>query len=502
MANFLFTRRVLLKSALLLPVASPLLAQLAHAREGAAQDGAMTDESWLAIIAGQVRDEFNLPAVWLAAAIDDTVEAVAVGVRKVGDKTPATTDDLLAIASVSKPMAGLWIATLVAAGKLSYSRKVLDVLPELAQACLPDHRDITLGQLLAHTAGLARDVPNLPANLKLEDYPAERVRQAKALLAMPSPSNSRGKELYSNNGIALAVSMAERVAGEPYEVAAGRFYRERLGLSSWGVWDADAPNDLSVPWPHTMKDGVAVAREPRSLFFEYTRPGGSAHCTIADAARFGLMATGAMKSTNAILKPSSWDKILARVPGSDNTLESWYVSQSKTSYDHSGSLDTTRSNLMAIPSWRVAVAVHTNASSPKFSQRATNLVLDAIRLRYAQVDPPPPCRITLTDINTVDDSWENVIVPATSDDKLRVRVTLRVETRGRTGDLKTTLQVGDVIQTDNRFNGLFAGQHNLHFAFDTPIAKVSPAVITIDALQTAGNVTPEAARFESALTLQ
>ena len=493
----MITRRVLLQSSLLLPFASPWLTTIAGA-----QSREKADERWLETIARQLRNELGLPAVWLAAATDDNVEAVAVGVRKAGDEMPATVGDLLTVASVSKPMVGLWIATLVEKSKLTYNSKVLDILPELSPSCLPEHRDITLGQLLTHTAGLARDVLQLPSDVPLEKYPDERIRQAKFLLAAPSPPDSQGKELYSNNGLALAVSMAERVAGEPYEIAAGRFYREQLGLKSWGVWGNDAPDDLSVPWPHAMKDGVAIAREPRSLAFQFTRPSGSAHCTIADAARFGLMATDAMDSTNAILKQSTWDKILAPVPNSDNTLESWYISQSKTSYDHSGSLGTTRSNLMVIPSWRVAVAVHTNADSPEFSKRATDLVLDAIRVRYAQVGPPPPCRITILGINSMDSSWENVIVPKTTDDKLRVRVNFQVETESRTGDLKTTVQVGSTQSTDNRFNGLIAGEHHLHFLFDTPKNKVSPAIIIIDALGTAGNITPEAAHFESVLTLE
>ena len=493
----MITRRVLLQSALLLPLVSPRLTAMARA-----QDASSQGENWLETIARQLRAEFKLPAVWLAVAIDDNVNAVAVGVRKVGDSTSATTDDLLTVASISKPMVGLWIATLVEKGKLNYTSKALAILPELAESCLPQHRDITLEQLLTHTAGLARDVPNLPLNLTLDQYPAERLRQAKVLLSTPSPEKSVGREFYSNNGLALATAMAERVAGEAYEVAAGRFYREQLGLKSWGVWPFDAPNDLSQPWPHAMKDGVATARPPRSVAFQFTRPGGSAHCTIADTARFGLIATNAQPNTNQILKISSWDTLMARVSGSRNTRGSFFLSSDKASYDHSGSLFTTRSNLQVIPDWRVSVAVHTNAECDEFAGRATEMVLDAIRLSYAQTDPPPRCRITLTDINTVDENWQNIIVPKRSDDKLRVRVNLRVEARGRCGDLKTTLQVGAVTRTDNRFNGLKSGDHYINFEFDTPTQKASPTIITIDALGTAGNDTPQAARFESVLTLE
>ena len=59
-------------------------------------------------------------------------------------------------------MAGFWIATLVDRGKLTYETKVLEALPELEPSCLPEHSDITLGQLLTHTAGVIRDVRSFP----------------------------------------------------------------------------------------------------------------------------------------------------------------------------------------------------------------------------------------------------------------------------------------------------------------------------------------------------
>ena len=188
-------------------------------------------------------------------------------------------------------MAGLWIATLVDYGKLTYRRNttVVEALPELKEVCLPEHLGVTLGQLLTHTAGVIRDVGYIPNNLALEAYPAERVRQARVVVSSPSPAGSKGKEEYSNNGVTLAVSMAERTAGESYETASTRLFRDKLGLKSWGVWPMNLQDNDLLPWPHLIKNNTPLPQHPSSVQFQFVRPSGSAHCTITDLVRFGLI---------------------------------------------------------------------------------------------------------------------------------------------------------------------------------------------------------------------
>ena len=492
----MMTRRVLLKSALLVPTVPALLTKFA-----AAQGGEPQNALWLERITQQLRDEFNLPAVWVAADIEDKIEAAVVGVKKWGNPTPATLDDKLMVASVSKVMAGLWIATLVDEGKLTYETKVLDVLPELQTDCLPEHSDVTLGQLLTHTAGVVRDAKDMPTALTLEQYPAERLRQARYILSTPSPTASKGKEVYSNNGLTLAATMAERVAGEPYEVAAGRFYRERLGLASWGVWAMNLPDDLSLPWLHSMPDNAPIPQSPQSKAFHFVRPSGSAHCTIADMVRFGLIATNATQLSKSILPPNVWATVTAPVPNTSTTLLSFRSDGERAAFNHSGSLSVTSSSLLVIPEWKVSVAVHTNATGDEFRSRGTDLIMDAIRKRRAELNPPPACRMTLTDVTTVDASWKNVIMPKTTDDKIRIRVRFHIEAQGRTSDLQTLVRLGGVEQRDDRYRGLVTGNHALHFVFDTPKTRTTPAIVTLDSLGTAGNRAIEAARFDSTLTL-
>ena len=460
----MYSRRDLLKSTLL-PMALELYTHPAQAQ----QPAAAVQPQWLQDIALQLQNEFHLPAVWIAVNLDGVVESAVVGVRKMGDPTPATLEDKLTVASISKPMAGLWIATLVDQGKITYETKVLEVLPELSSVCLPEHRDITLGQLLTHTAGVLRDADHFPNGLKLEQYPSERLREARQVLSSPSPPGSKGKEVYSNNGVTLAATMAEKVAGEAYESAAGRFYRERLGLKSWGVWPMNLEDDISLPWPHAMQANTPIPNPPRSVQFQFTRPSGGAHCTIADLVRFGLIATNSTRSSRALMKPETWTSYLAPVPETSATFSSFHAYGERANFGHAGSLGTTSSNLLIFPEWKAAFAIHTNASADEFRQKGTQLLQDAVRKRLARRNPPPSCRIALTRVTTVDASWQNVIVPKQTDDKIRIRVNFAIEAEPRTGDLQTLVKLGNIERRDDRFKGLAPGNHTLHFEFDTPM---------------------------------
>ncbi|MCX6380011.1 MAG: serine hydrolase [Armatimonadetes bacterium] len=491
----MITRRTLIQSAIALPSTFGNWAE-------AQSTSPRFQPKWLEAIAKQLQKEFHLPAVWVAVNIEGVVESAVVGVRKVGDPTLATLEDKLTVASISKPMAGLWIASLVDKGKLSYEAKVLDILPELAADCLPEHEGITLGQLCTHRAAVKRDTSTSSNTLTLEQYPAERLRMAHEVLKDPSPAGSRGKEVYSNNGVTLAVTMAERAARESYEVAAGRFFRERLRLKSWGVWAMNLPDDVSLPWPHTMKDKAAIANPPKSVQAHFVRPSGSAHCTISDLVRFGLIAVKSSPLSESLLKPETWQTILEHGDVDRTALGCFYAGGREFPvFDHGGSLGTTGSFLRVLPAWRCSFAYHTNASADAVGGRGRELLQDAVRKRRAERNSPPACRITLTHVATMDSAWQREIVPTSGDDKVRIKINFRIEARPRTGDLLTVVKLGDIERRDDRFAGLAAGNHTLHFEFDTPKTKDTPASVTVDALGTAGNITPEAARYVSALHL-
>src|SRR5262252_5910258 len=97
-------------------------------------------------------------AVYLVAEGHRNVYTGALGdaVRE-PEQIPATLDTIYDLASLTKPLVtSLLIARRIEQARLSLAQKVCDYLPEFAVA---DKREITLEQLLTHTAGLPAWLP-------------------------------------------------------------------------------------------------------------------------------------------------------------------------------------------------------------------------------------------------------------------------------------------------------------------------------------------------------
>ena len=137
-----------------------------------------------------IRVKHHLPA--LAGAIfttDGLVEQAAVGVRKAGDATPVTTNDLWHLGSDSKAMTATLAGTFVAEKKLAWDAKVISFFPEIANQVSETTKGITLGQVLTHEAGLKENLDWSP--LFLVGTVTEQ-RATAAHLALVTPRLSSG----------------------------------------------------------------------------------------------------------------------------------------------------------------------------------------------------------------------------------------------------------------------------------------------------------------------
>ena len=215
------------------------------------------------------------------------------------------------------------------------------------------------------------------------------------------------------------------------------------------------------------------------------------------------MAVNASRRNAPLFGSEMWSRVLAARANTSATLLSFHAYGERFTFGHAGSLGTTSSNLLSFPEWRISVAIHTNASADEFRDRGIKLVQDAVRRRLARQYPPPPCTMKLTRVSTVDNSWQNDIVPNRTDDRIRIRVDFTIEANPRTGDVQFSVQLGDKAIQYDYFRGLQAGiHHTLHFEFDVPKIGAPKVTVILDSLGTAGNTTPEAARFQHVLMLE
>jgi CubicO group peptidase (beta-lactamase class C family) len=282
----------------------------------------------------EVAREHGVPA--LAAAVvrgESIIAAGAIGVRRLGSAEAVRITDAFHLGSVAKPLTATLMAALVEAGMLSWTTTPAEVFPEYSHTLHPSLRAVTLGQLLAHTAGLANFNPGTPewaALPALEGSPAEQRRDfARWVLARPPDRTPGSGFLYSNAGAPVAAAMAERVTGRAWEVLMQEHLFEPLDLRSAGFgWPAAA--DPDQPWGHQEEDGELEPQDPRAghPLPAWMAPAADVHMSVLDLARFAAAHLQGLRNRPGLLPPEAFRQlhtpVVSRSERIDHAL-GWHV---------------------------------------------------------------------------------------------------------------------------------------------------------------------------------
>jgi CubicO group peptidase (beta-lactamase class C family) len=287
----------------------------------------------------QLRQTAGLPALTAAMVKHGVVTSVATGVRKLGDATWASSDDLWHLGSCTKAMTATVVASLVEEGHIHFDSE-LQSLPLSLATLHPDYKAVTLGMLLAHRGGTAGQLDGDLSGFgdgglwcSLWDPLLEpRVGRRRVLEAVLSvaPSRVPGTTFdYSNAGYTIVGSIIELLTGSSWEeLITARLFRP-LGMNSCGfgaAGDAGLPHP-DQPWGHELTDTDSLnpvppgphADNPLSL-----GPAGSVHCSLADWAKFGkLHLDGFQGKPTPILRAASFAKLHDPYPGQYYTYGGW-----------------------------------------------------------------------------------------------------------------------------------------------------------------------------------
>jgi CubicO group peptidase (beta-lactamase class C family) len=238
----------------------------------------------IAAILEPIRAKYGIPS--LAGAIfttDGLIESGATGVRKTGTTIPVTADDLWHLGSDSKVMTATLAGTFVAEKKLSWDDKVVSFFPEIAARVPAANKDITLGQVLSHRAGL---VANLDWGTLAQQGSLPEQRLAAARLALTTPACAPGAFHYANTDYVVVGAILEKLGGKPWE----ELIRERLflplGMTSAGFGGTGTIGKVDQPWPHFESGAPAPFNGPLADNPAIMAPAGAVHCTMADWAKF------------------------------------------------------------------------------------------------------------------------------------------------------------------------------------------------------------------------
>jgi CubicO group peptidase (beta-lactamase class C family) len=187
------------------------------------------------------------------------------------------------LASMTKMFTAVAVARLVERGKLSFDETVGQVLPDYPNKEVAER--VTVGQLLAHTSGLAsadRTAEGLLATLR------KGVRtvgeHVSAFADDPLESEPGSRFGYSNYGYILLGAVIEKVSGQDYY----SYVREHV-FKPAGMGDTDF-YELDGDPPNLAAGLVDAPRGARRNNWLYTgvrgMPAGGAYSTVGDLLRF------------------------------------------------------------------------------------------------------------------------------------------------------------------------------------------------------------------------
>jgi len=264
-----------------------------------------------------LRKKHGLPALVVVVVKDGRIcDRVAVGVRKHGDSTPVTTNDLFHIGSCTKSMTATLAAIVVEEGKLQWTTTVAQVFPEVKMD--PQYEAVTLEQLLMHRGGCPAAPPAAAwtrAWAQKGTPKEQRLQFIQAVLSQP-PAAAPGTEfIYSNQGYAIAGAMLEKRTGKAWEALLTERLFRPLGMNSAGFGAPGAIGTLDQPWGHSRSAGKTTpvqSDNPPAI-----GPAGTVHCSLDDLARFVIFHLQRGQGTSSLLKPETFRKLHTAPAGGD-----------------------------------------------------------------------------------------------------------------------------------------------------------------------------------------
>lgn len=370
------------------PVAAGVSTQAPNLGAGPS-DNADSLDAWI----DSVRKQHNIPAMAAVVLRANTVLARGIaGVRRAGNAGPVTINDRFQLGSNTKAITATLVATLVEAGKLSWTTTPADVFPEMLDSMSPAFRGVTLEQLLSHHAGVSpfadtddEDFKRIP---RLNGTPMERRRAFTEWVLRGKPVETPGtKAIYSNGGYTIAAAMVERVTGQSWESLIRELVFKPLGINGTFAWSDSA--DVEQPWGHyETRSGLKAVdpRDPRERVPPIIWPAGSVELSLDDYARFlQINLRGLAGHDTSLLRAATIKRLHASpvAPG-DNFALGWGIQEfdGAPARVHVGSAGAFLAATMLQPTRDLAVAVFANAGGERADQ-ATKDVLKALVRRYA-----------------------------------------------------------------------------------------------------------------------
>ncbi|MEV7283161.1 serine hydrolase domain-containing protein [Streptomyces sp. NPDC093252] len=233
--------------------------------------------------------ELGVPGVSVGVLVDGRELYASHGVTSLANPLPVDEKTLFPLASVSKTFTATALMRLVAEGKVDLDAPVRRYIPELKLAEERAAAEITVLNLLNHTAGLDWNL--------IDDGEGDRSLAGLVTklpnLPLIAPPGARAS--YSQAGYNLAGRVIEKVTGQPFEQAMASLVLEPVGLSDtvYGLTEVMV-RKFAVGY-NRDEDGELRPARPWAAFKEGARadnPGGGLSSSVSDLLRWARFQLG------------------------------------------------------------------------------------------------------------------------------------------------------------------------------------------------------------------
>ena len=315
----------------------------------------------------------KIPGVGLALIENGkVVYEGGLGVKDLQTGAPVDQATQFMIASNTKGMATLLLATLVDEGKLDWNRPVTDYMPEFRLGSAETTRKVLVKHLVCACTGLPRKDMQWLFNTK----PGTPANDTFVQLAATEPTSGFGEVFQYNNLMASAAGyLAARIIYPKMELGAAfdRTMQERI-FDPLDMKSTTLSNRIAVagnwarPYDTDLADKLSLVDMAYNDTIMPYRPAGGAWSTSHDMAHYVMneLKEGVLPSGKRMV---SADNLLIRrargVPTGNNT---WYgmgleddATFGVSVIQHGGSMFGYKSNWFAIPSAGVGMVVLTNS---------------------------------------------------------------------------------------------------------------------------------------------
>ena len=291
---------------LLLSIAIPALVVIAHEVIKTNSTASSTPATGVEAIC----QKYKVPALAVVVTKDGKIcDRAAAGVRKWGDPTPVTTNDVFHIGSCTKSMTATLAAMFIEQGKLRWDTTIAEVFPELKGKMDKRYEGVTVEQLLHHRGGVPHEPPAAAWKRAWQEIgtPTEQRREfVEAVLKEPPAAAPGEKEIYSNQGYAIVGAMLEKISGRDFESLMTEKLFKPLHMDTAGFGPPGTKDKVDQPWGHVRRLFMTVPQQtdnPPAI-----SPAGRVHCSLDDLARYAMFHLQE-NATNGLLKPETMARL-------------------------------------------------------------------------------------------------------------------------------------------------------------------------------------------------